>query len=72
MDRSEESLERAAQLLLYMRSSDPDQKLTAAREIPFISEQIGPERTVNEFLPFLSGMRACSSYHRCNCCIFPM
>ena len=50
------TLTKAADFISMMRSSLPEQKLIAAKQIPFIAEQIGPERTVNELLPFLPGM----------------
>ena len=56
MSRTEETLTKAADFISMMRSSLPEQKLIAAKQIPFIAEQIGPERTVNELLPFLPGM----------------
>ena len=62
MERTEETLKRAAELLTFMRSDILEQKLLAAKEIPFISQQIGPERTIKELLPFLPGMISFSNF----------
>ena len=55
MSRAEDNLNKAAKLLTDMRSSVFEEKLAAVQQIPFIADQIGPERTVNELLPFLPG-----------------
>ena len=57
MADSQSNLRKAAEILESMQQKDLSLKLAGAQQIKFIAEQIGPERTVNEFLPFLPGLK---------------
>lgn len=55
-NKTKVDLQRAADLIKSLSSNDSEQKFVAAQNIPFIAQQIGPVRTVNELVPYLPGI----------------